>query len=129
MRQGEGYLGVYSINDAHSFQRLRNHIRALHRLRNFEKVPLVIVGNKLDLFSERVVSTMEGVALAREFDCLFYEASAANRINVEDIFSGLIRQIRKKEDSGKCGQKQKKLKRFKTFISKKFHNSTQFLSI
>lgn len=85
---------------------------------------MVIVANKLDLFNEREVSTMEGVALAREFDSPFYEASAANRINVEDAFNSLIRQIRKKEesDSEMNNVKKPKLKRFKKYVSKKIHS-------
>lgn len=94
---------------------------------------MVIVANKLDLFNERQVSTMEGVALAREFDSPFYEASAANRINVEDAFNSLIRQIRKKEESdeemNKMNVKKPKLKRFRKYVTKKIHNGFNQLNV
>ena len=64
---------------------------------------------------------MEGIALAREFDCPFYEASAANRINVEDAFNGLIRQVRKMENDTtyECDNlKKPKLKRFRKYVCK-----------
>lgn len=122
---GEAFIGVYSINDAASYSRLRHQIQLLKRLRNFEKIPLVIVANKLDLFNERVVSTMDGIALAREFDCPFYEASAANRINVEEAFNGLIRQVRKMEADANddCNNlKKPKLKRFRKYVCKKIQS-------
>lgn len=126
LTHGEGYIGVYSIDDEKSYQNLRKHLLELKRIRNTDRVPIVIVGNKLDLFQDRQVSTMEGVALAREFDCPFYETSAANRINVEDVFNGVIRQIRRASeeiDQSEELNKKPKLKRFKTFMSKKFYGS------
>ena len=132
LRQGDGYIAVYSITDPRSFQRLRNYIHTLKRLRNCDKVPLVVVGNKLDLFEERSVSTAEGVSLAREFDCPFYETSAANRINVDDIFCGVIRKIRqrKTEDSSSNFRVMKpKIKRLRKFIAEKFRGKLTQLRV
>ena len=52
---------------------------------------MVIVGNKLDLDSERAVSTKEGQELAASFGCPFMETSAKARIRVEDAFYELVR--------------------------------------
>lgn len=52
---------------------------------------MVIVGNKLDLEQERVVSQSEGEALAASFDCPWMETSAKARIRVEDAFVELVR--------------------------------------
>ncbi|XP_066916649.1 ras-like protein rasD isoform X2 [Clytia hemisphaerica] len=126
LRQGgQAYIGVYSITSLPSYNRLRKQIQTLKRLRANERIPLIIVANKLDLFNDRVVSTMDGIALAREFDCPFYEASAANRINVEDAFNGLIRQVRKMENDimFECENlKKPKLKRFRKYVCKKIQS-------
>ena len=55
---------------------------------------MVIVGNKLDLDSERVVSQQEGKELAASFGCPWMETSAKARIRVEDAFYELVREIR-----------------------------------
>ena len=60
---------------------------------------MVIVGNKLDLDSERVVSQQEGKELAASFGCPWMETSAKARIRVEDAFYELVREIRKEGPS------------------------------
>jgi len=61
----------------------------------FEKFPIVIIGNKVDLTSERAVSTEEGAALARELGCGFVEVSATQgNGNIENAFLNLIRARR-----------------------------------
>lgn len=91
------------------------------------------MGNKLDLYGERTVSTAEGLSLARELDCPFYETSAVNRINVDDIFSGVIRKIRqrKHEDSPNNFTTMKpKIIRLRKIIGDKFRGKfTQLASL
>jgi GTPase KRas protein len=60
-----------------------------------ETYPIVIVGNKCDLEKDREVSTVEGRELAKSFNAPFAETSAKLRINVEDAFFQLVREIRK----------------------------------
>merc|ERR1712087_188061 len=59
-------------------------------VKDAEQVPMVIVGNKLDLDSERTVPTKEGQELAASFSCPFMETSAKARIRVEDAFYELV---------------------------------------
>jgi len=56
---------------------------------------LILVGNKCDLVKERVVSTEDGRACAKLWDCPFFEASAKEDINVDETFYELVREIRK----------------------------------
>jgi len=60
---------------------------------------MVIVGNKLDLDAERVVSQQEGKELAASFGCPWMEASAKARIRVEEAFFELVREICKEGPS------------------------------
>jgi len=57
--------------------------------------PVVVVANKCDLEYERQVGMNEGRDLARHFGCKFIETSAKQRINVDEAFSNLVREIRK----------------------------------
>ena len=54
---------------------------------NHKKVPVVLVGNKLDLRRQREVSLEEAKHLANELDCAYFEVSAADQIEpIMDIF-------------------------------------------
>ena len=53
----------------------------------------MLVGNKVDLALERKVSYHHGEHLSRRWKCPFYETSAKTRLNVEDIFYDLVRQM------------------------------------
>ena len=56
MRGGEGFLLVYSITSRRSFDEMRKYRETVDRVRNYEQVPLILVGNKSDLESRREVS-------------------------------------------------------------------------
>lgn len=107
---GEGFVIVYSITNRRSFDdtdRLRDQII---NGKYDDKTPIVICGNKCDLKSDRDVSTAEGTAKAKKFNCLFYETSARLKINIDESFTALVREMRKhnnevRESSGGGGKK------------------------
>ena len=55
---------------------------------------MTIVGNHCERESEQQVSRYEGEQLAQAFGCRFLEVSAKARINVEEAFYDLVREIR-----------------------------------
>lgn len=57
-------------------------------------MPMVVVGNKIDLEDEREVSTEEARAYAQSIRCGFVEVSAKENINVEQPFHEVVRLIR-----------------------------------
>lgn len=93
MRTGEGFLLVYAINSRNSLEELHEFYEQIQRVKDSENVPVLVVGNKSDLESERQVSYEEGLAFARSLNCPFLETSAKQRINVEEAFHGLVRNI------------------------------------
>ena len=52
------------------------------RLKGGENVPMILVGNKCDVYDEREVSQDEGQQMADRWHCPFYETSAKTRHNV-----------------------------------------------
>lgn len=111
MRSGEGFILVYTITEKRSFQEILRFKEMIDRVRNYEKVPIVVAANKKDLEHRRQVSTAEGELMAKEFDCPFFETSASLRHNVDETFEEIVRCIRKKENEdylaahgGKGGQ-------------------------
>lgn len=105
MRTGQGFLCVYSITSRSSFEEISSFREQILRVKEEDNVPMVLVGNKCDLEDSRVVATSEGADLAKSFGCKFLESSAKSRINVEESFFELVREIRKSiggdSDSGK----------------------------
>ncbi|KAI2643966.1 Ras-related protein Rap-2a [Labeo rohita] len=63
------------------------------RRRRYERVPVILVGNKVDLDNEREVSSSEGQALAEEWGCPFMETSAKSKTMVDELFSEIVRQM------------------------------------
>ncbi|XP_019373644.1 PREDICTED: GTP-binding protein Rit2 [Gavialis gangeticus] len=110
MRGGEGFIICYSITDRQSFQEAAEFKELIYRVRHTYDIPLVLVGNKIDLEEFRQVSTEEGMSLAREYSCSFYETSAALRFFIDDVFHGLVREIRRKESSLSLAEKKMKRK-------------------
>jgi len=110
MKNGQGFVLVYSITAQSTFNDLQDLREQILRVKDSEDVPLVLVGNKCDLEDERVVGKDQGLNLARTFNnCRFMETSAKAKIGVNDIFFDLVRQINRrtpehppKPDKRKC---------------------------
>jgi len=95
MKNGNGFVMVYSINAQGPFNDLHDVKEQILRVKEVEKVPMVVVGNKCDLVDERVITMEQGEEMAKKFGASFYEASAKKRINVENVFMDISRQILK----------------------------------
>lgn len=57
MRTGEGFLLVYSITSRQSFEEIQTFQQQILRVKDKDYFPIIVVGNKCDLESERQVST------------------------------------------------------------------------
>jgi small GTP-binding protein len=95
MKNGQGFVLVYSIIAASTFNDIPDLRDQILRVKDAQSVPMVLVGNKSDLQDQRVVTTDQGEKLAKQFNCTFLEASAKTKQNVEAIFYDLVRQINK----------------------------------
>jgi GTPase KRas protein len=121
IRDGEGFVLVYSITSRSSFTRIQRFYSQIQRVKDSSNAgsptaggylsspmspssggsgwpaPVMLVGNKSDRVTEREVSTQEGTYLAKELGCDFVEASAKNCINVEKAFYDVVRNLRKQK--------------------------------
>lgn len=96
IRSGEGFLCVYSITSMQTFKKIKDLRERITWTLDNDNVPMVLIGNKSDLEEQREVSREQGEALAKEFKCPFFEASAKNAVNVADAVEMLIWEIAKK---------------------------------
>jgi len=94
--QGKGFILVYSIDNEGAFQEIKKIKRRIDRIKNFQNVSAVLIGNKCDLTS-RVISYEQGKALADEMQMIFLETSAKTGVNCDEAFISIVRDIRKKE--------------------------------
>jgi small GTP-binding protein len=92
VQTSEGFVLVYSVVNRASFDCIPSHVEAINSIHG-KSMPICIVGNKMDLEPERVVSNKEGVDLARSLQCMFTETSAKTGENVSEIFSSLVLAI------------------------------------
>jgi GTPase KRas protein len=90
----EGFLILYSITSRPSFEQVSVFIDQCLRVKDKDVLPMVIAGNKVDLEDEREVSTQEGKDLVGAKGALFFEMSAKTRVNIEEVFHGMVREIR-----------------------------------
>ncbi|OZJ05312.1 Ras-related protein Rab-18 [Bifiguratus adelaidae] len=92
-RGAQGVILVYDVANRETFDALGNWFTELNTYCSSPDVVKMIVGNKADKESARVVSKAEGEALATELNTLFVECSAKTRQNVKNVFDGLVRKI------------------------------------
>ena len=95
VKNGNGFLVVYSITDMQSFEEIEELVDEISRIKENLEIPLVIVGNKVDLLEERQVSFQKGKSLAEKYEVPFYETSAKEEINNIEIFFQIVREIRR----------------------------------
>jgi len=125
MRTGEGFLLVFAVNNAKSFDDISSYREQIKRVKDAEEVPMVLVGNKCDL-PTRNVDMNQAKEQAKHYGIPFIETSAKTRMGVDDAFYTLVREIRKdrqvpsKKKSRKChimwsySQKKTKIKQEKS---------------
>lgn len=108
MRTGEGFLLVFAVNSAKSFEDIGGYREQIKRVKDAEEVPMVLVGNKCDLPSW-AVDMNQAREIAKQYAVPFIETSAKTRMGVDDAFYTLVREIRKdKEQRGKENRRKKK---------------------
>ena len=119
IRNGKGFLLVYSISNRGSFKELENIMDEMTRAKDDDNIPIVLAGNKCDLDeSEREVQKEEGQKLAEEWGVPFFETSAKTKINDHEVFYEIVREVRKYDEAKikENGEGQPKKKKFRCDI-------------
>ena len=114
MRTGEGFLIVFAVNNAKSFEDITAYREQIKRVKDAEevscskieplgkltfhfmiKVPMVMVGNKCDL-PTRSIDMQQARDAAVNYGIPFVETSAKTRMGVDDAFYTLVRLVNEK---------------------------------
>eukprot|EP00041_Stephanoeca_diplocostata_P029880 m.890506 g.890506 ORF g.890506 m.890506 type:complete len:201 (+) comp23650_c0_seq5:483-1085(+) len=110
MRTGEGFLLVYSIVDKNSFDEIKGFHSQILRVKDCDTFPMILVGNKSDLSSERQISESDRTELGKQLKIKTIETSAKLRENVDPCFYDLVREIRKYNKEANQNPSKKKQK-------------------
>ncbi|ERN08815.1 ras-related protein RABC1 [Amborella trichopoda] len=93
-RGAQGIILVYDVTRRETFTNLSDvWAKEVDLYSTNQDCIKMLVGNKVDKESERVVTKKEGIAFAREYGCLFIECSAKTRVNVQQCFEELVLKI------------------------------------
>ncbi len=90
---GEGFLLVFAINDPESFELLKGKRERVLKGKHGTQCPIVLVGNKQDLESERKVQFADAKQLADSWGIEYIETSAKTNFNCKEAFEKLAQKI------------------------------------
>ena len=80
----QGIILMYDISKEESFNNLNTWLKQIKE--NSNGIPIILIGNKSDLDSERQVEREKGEKFAKDNNMAFFEASAKSGNNVEESF-------------------------------------------
>ena len=102
-RNANGILFVCDITNRESFKNIKNWIKDAD---NVDKdIKGIIIGNKIDLDNERVVSVEDLEETGKKYDMPFIETSAKTRMNVNKCFEVLIDELFKNKNADEIKEK------------------------
>ncbi|KAG7277524.1 hypothetical protein CRUP_030686 [Coryphaenoides rupestris] len=88
-RGAMGFILMYDITNEDSFNAVQDWATQV-KTYSWDNAQVIMVGNKCDLDEERVVPPEKGRHLAEQLGFEYYEVSAKENINVQQVFERLV---------------------------------------
>ena len=92
-RGAHGVLLVYDICQKNSFLDVKRWIEQIIENADNDDIVMILCGNKCDNEKERKISKEEGENLAKNYGIPFFECSAKNNFNINEIFETMAQKI------------------------------------
>ncbi|KAH9999202.1 small GTPase superfamily [Russula compacta] len=106
---GRGFVLVFSLTLEASLREVTSLRQQILRIKGENsRVPMVLVGTKLDLTNEREVSPSHIEELAARWKIPVYETSAKRNWDVSEAFEDLVRQMRQYYPVEECPKKKRR---------------------
>ncbi|KAM5262572.1 EF-hand calcium-binding domain-containing protein 4B [Ctenodactylus gundi] len=99
-RKADGVIVMYDLTAKESFLSVRQWLSSVEEAAG-GCVPVLLIGNKLDIEKEREVPRGLGEQLAKEHNLIFYECSACSGHNTQESLLHLARFLQEQEDRAK----------------------------
>ena len=109
-RNAEGIVLAYDVTNSESFDNLKFWINSI-KTNLFEKnifIPIIIIGNKIDLEDMRDISKDIANKFAKENNFKYFETSAKTGEGVDEAFRDLVNQILANSDKNEEAAKERK---------------------
>ena len=112
LRNAEGIMLVFNITDSESFDDLKVWLESIktHFGEKNIPIPIIIVGNKVDLEDKRDVEKDDANKFAQENNFKYFETSAKTGEGVDNAVRELVRQILASKDKEDPGEKNNNIK-------------------
>ncbi|XP_020653035.1 ras-related protein Rab-1B [Pogona vitticeps] len=98
-RGAHGIIVVYDVTDQESYNNVKQWLQEIERYAS-ENVNKLLVGNKCDLTTKKVVDYTTAKEFADSLGIPFLETSAKNSTNVEQSFMTMAAEIKKRMGPG-----------------------------
>jgi len=96
-RESMGVILVYDITKLDTFNNVSSWMKEFHEATNRKDIPILLVGNKLDINYERMVTTREANEFAKRYGFHYMETSAKDGDGCNRAFQLLFQEIHKIE--------------------------------
>nr|XP_019947630.1 PREDICTED: ras and EF-hand domain-containing protein-like isoform X1 [Paralichthys olivaceus] len=96
-RKADGVVVMYDVTEEESFSAVRPWLINVQEAAG-EGIPVLLIGNKMDMDGERQVSFKEAEQLAYDNKVMFFEVSAYTGKNVTESLTHLARVLMEQED-------------------------------
>ena len=109
---------MYDITNIETFSSIKGWIKSIEEIKP-KGFPIILIGNKCDLESERKIPKEEGIKEAKNNGFPFFETSCKDNINIEEAINTIVSMITdergqiKKERNESVQLEKKKLKKHK----------------
>ncbi|XP_014670471.1 PREDICTED: ras-related protein Rab-37-like [Priapulus caudatus] len=95
-RDAHALLLLYDVTNRHSFDNIRAWLSEINEYAQ-EDVVIMLIGNKCDVTSERLIRKEDGEKLARDHGVPFMETSAKSGVNVDLAFMAVARDLKSRK--------------------------------
>ena len=97
IKNSDSIIIVFSLTNKDSFQEIKNHSNRILFVKGLNSYEIILVGNKKDLTEFMEVSNEEMNELLKDLNCKYYETSAKQNINIDNIFIESVKIYQKKQ--------------------------------
>ena len=97
-KSAHAIIVLYDITDETSFENIKNWMIDIDKFGK-QGVLKVLIGNKKDLEKQRKVTKEAGESLANKYGINFFEVSAKDNTNIEELFLGTAKCLIEKNEN------------------------------
>ena len=106
-RNAQGIMLVYDITNHESFESLKFWIESIkNNLGNDLKIPIIIIGNKIDL-EGREVKPEEAESFCKKLNIPYFETSAKTGENIDNSIRALVKMVLNNNTDNKVDNNEK----------------------